>query len=232
MPIVLVVLLFGAVAAGVSFGWPALLNVLKEANRPAPTPVRVPVAQPPPATPQQSQTFTQTGFTVSQPLLGFWRAYGGVPIFGYPISDVLTERSASSADIEVQYFERARLEVHREAVGTSDYVRTGTIGLEAPRPGTPLSQLPDGLLGDQVVLGAANIPVPEKFFNFWANSGGKLIFGEPVTRVLSETVGGVPLAVQYFQNARLEYHPEAAGTPGEITLGLLGAEIYRQKYQK
>jgi hypothetical protein len=38
------------------------------------------------------------------------------------------------------------------------------------------------------------------------------------------------MVVQYFERARFEYHPEAAGTPGEITLGLLGAEIYRQRY--
>jgi hypothetical protein len=35
--------------------------------------------------------------------------------------------------------------------------------------------------------------------------------------------------VQHFQRARFEYHPEHAGTPYEVQLGLLGDEALRQK---
>jgi len=34
--------------------------------------------------------------------------------------------------------------------------------------------------------------------------------------------------VQYFQDARLEYHPELAGTDNEVQLGLIGRQ-YLQK---
>ena len=34
--------------------------------------------------------------------------------------------------------------------------------------------------------------------------------------------GGATLRVQYFQRARMEHHPELAGTPYEVQLGLLG----------
>jgi hypothetical protein len=228
VPLLLPLLLLVAAGAAVFFGWPALTGLVQEMNRPEPTPV--PVVQPPLATPEQARAFTETGFTVSQPLLGFWRANGGLPIFGYPISERLTETSANGDTIEVQYFERARLEMHPEAQGRADYVRTGPIGLEAPKTGTPLQQLPEGLVGQQVLFGETNLSVPDKFYKFWVNSGAKLIFGPPVTGVLTETVAGTPLVVQYFERARFEYHPEAAGTPGEITLGLLGAEVYRQKH--
>ena len=35
--------------------------------------------------------------------------------------------------------------------------------------------------------------------------------------------------MQYFQRARLEYHPEAAGTPNEVQLGLLGDQALRDR---
>ena len=227
-PFLLPVLLVVALGAALYYGWPAITALLQNTNRPQPTPV--PVVQPPLATPEQSRTFTETGFTVSQPLLGFWRANGGLPVFGYPISERLTEQTPTGESIEVQYFERVRLEMHPEAAGRSDFVRTGPLGREAAKPGTPLAQLPEGLAGAQVLFDETNLVVPQKFYDFWQNSGAKLIFGPPVTSVLSETVGGTPMVVQYFERARFEYHPEAAGTPGEITLGLLGAEIYRQRY--
>ncbi len=230
MSLVLPVLLVAIVGVALYFGWPALTSALQNINRPTPTQVPLQVTQPPLATPEQARAFPETGFTVSQPLLGFWRANGGLPIFGYPISDRVSETTQSGDPIEVQYFERSRLEIHPEASGRPDYVRTGPIGLEAPKAGTPMAQLPEGLAGAQVLFGETNFSVPEKFFNFWTNSGAKVIFGVPITGVLSETIGGVPLAVQYFERARFEYHPEAAGTPGDITLGLLGAEVYRQKH--
>ena len=36
--------------------------------------------------------------------------------------------------------------------------------------------------------------------------------------------------MQYFERNRLEYHPEAKGTPAEIQLGLLGKEFYQRTY--
>jgi hypothetical protein len=35
--------------------------------------------------------------------------------------------------------------------------------------------------------------------------------------------------VQYFQRARFEYHPEHAGTPYEVQLGLLGDQLLQQQ---
>jgi len=35
---------------------------------------------------------------------------------------------------------------------------------------------------------------------------------------------GKEYTVQYFERARFEFHPEAAGTPYEVQLGLLGAQ--------
>jgi len=35
--------------------------------------------------------------------------------------------------------------------------------------------------------------------------------------------------VQYFERARFEYHPENAGTPYVVLLGLLGTDEVRNK---
>jgi hypothetical protein len=36
--------------------------------------------------------------------------------------------------------------------------------------------------------------------------------------------------VQYFERNRFEHHPEFAGTPDEVQLGLLGSRLYSEKY--
>jgi hypothetical protein len=53
--------------------------------------------------------FAATGHSVQGDILQFWQAQGGLAIFGYPLSEELTEDGRT-----VQYFERARLEHHPE----------------------------------------------------------------------------------------------------------------------
>lgn len=55
----------------------------------------------------QEAHFPVTGQTVRGAFLAFWRANGGLPIFGYPLTGELTERGRT-----VQWFERARFELH------------------------------------------------------------------------------------------------------------------------
>jgi hypothetical protein len=58
------------------------------------------------------------------------------------------------------------------------------------------------------------------FLDFWRAKGQVLLFGYPVSEEFVEN-GRI---VQYFERARFEYHPELAGTPYEVQLGLLGVE--------
>jgi hypothetical protein len=63
--------------------------------------------------------------------------------------------------------------------------------------------------------------------NFYDTHGGLAQFGYPKTepfRELNPSDGKVYL-VQYFERGRLEYHPELAGTPYEVELGLLGNQL-------
>lgn len=58
------------------------------------------------------------------------------------------------------------------------------------------------------------------------------MFGYPISEELDEGNGdgsGRAYTVQYFQRARFEYHPELAGTPYEVQLGLLGDQALKEK---
>lgn len=59
------------------------------------------------------------------------------------------------------------------------------------------------------------------FLNFWRANGQLQIFGYPITEEFVEN-GRI---VQYFERARFEYHPEHAGTPSQVQLGLVGREM-------
>jgi len=62
------------------------------------------------------------------------------------------------------------------------------------------------------------------FRYFWESHGGLARFGYPLTEEFPTVSGedGKTYTVQYFERARLEYHPEYAGTPYDVLLGLLG----------
>jgi plastocyanin len=74
-----------------------------------------------------SQFFAATGHTLSGPFAAFWQAGGGLPTFGYPISEPFQENGADGVAHMVQYFERYRLEFHPE----TNSVELGRLGVQA-----------------------------------------------------------------------------------------------------
>lgn len=64
------------------------------------------------------------------------------------------------------------------------------------------------------------------FRAYWQKNGGLFQFGYPLTEEFKERnpADGKVYTVQYFERARFEYHPEFAGTPFEVELGLLGVQ--------
>ena len=69
--------------------------------------------------------FPQTGHTLSGKFRDFWQQHGGLPMFGFPISEPVNE-----AGIQVQYFERARLELHPDSGGSSMTVTITPLGTQ------------------------------------------------------------------------------------------------------
>jgi Zn-dependent protease len=168
--------------------------------------------------------FAQTGYFVGQPFLAYWKAHGGLALFGYPISDVLRETTSSGETYTAQYFERARFELH---TATSDRVILGRVGalLHSPEPG--VAPLADAHFFPQTGhnLGGA-------LRTFWEQHGGLAQFDYPISEARPETspADGRDYTVQYFERARLELHPEHAGTPFEVAVGQLGRQLYQAKY--
>ena len=99
-----------------------------------PTEVVQPTATLTPTPVDSDRYFPETGFTVPAVFMKFWSAKGGLPIFGYPISEARTERNISdNKDYMVQYFERNRFEYHPEFAGTPNDVLLGLLGVETAR---------------------------------------------------------------------------------------------------
>ena len=57
--------------------------------------------------------------------LAFWRARGGLPLFGYPLTGELAEAGRT-----VQYFERARFELHPESAA-AHLLQLGRVSAES-----------------------------------------------------------------------------------------------------
>jgi hypothetical protein len=64
------------------------------------------------------------------------------------------------------------------------------------------------------------------FLSYWKSHGGLMQFGFPITEAYMgpSPTNGKNYVQQYYQRARLEWHPEYKGTEFEVELGLLGAE--------
>ncbi|MEN9938954.1 MAG: hypothetical protein RLZZ387_5533 [Chloroflexota bacterium] len=76
-----------------------------------------------------SQYFPQSGHTLGGAFAEHWRRQGGLRFFGYPISEELTEIGADGVPRTVQYFERARFELHTAPDGSA-LVQLGLLGRE------------------------------------------------------------------------------------------------------
>jgi hypothetical protein len=61
----------------------------------------------------------------------WWSQQGGVPVFGFPLSEEIQEKNAADGKTyTVQYLERNRLEHHPEYKGTENEVLLGLLGVE------------------------------------------------------------------------------------------------------
>ena len=75
--------------------------------------------------------FPQTGHAIGAELQNYWQSNGGIPVFGYPLSEAFDEKSQTDGKTYlVQYFERNRLEYHPENKGTQFEVLFGLLGVQ------------------------------------------------------------------------------------------------------
>ncbi len=165
--------------------------------------------------------FAETGHHLSNRngFLSFWEANGRIEVLGYPITEEIVE-----GDRIVQYFERARLELHPEYAGTLWQIQLGRLVVEQ-LPWMWHAPVADPQLPGVVYIPETGHTLTGVFLNYWATRGGARIFGFPITEQLLEN--GRP--VQYFERVRMEYFAEYAGTSYEIMLTDLGRQLAWQR---
>ncbi|MGC8873059.1 MAG: beta-galactosidase [Chloroflexia bacterium] len=176
----------------------------------------------------RSRYFPETGHTVSGVFLDYWERYGGLYIFGYPITDEFMDVSTDGNAYLTQYFERAIFEYHPEYAGTRYQVLLRLLGVIVTQgrwfdPAPPPYYDTPGRLYFPYYGGHS---LSGRFLSYWQRHGGLPIFGYPISEPFYEVspTDGQTYLVQYFERNRFEYHPELAGTPYEVLLGLLGSE--------
>jgi hypothetical protein len=72
--------------------------------------------------------FAETGHALGGAFLTFWEQNGGLDVFGLPISEEFDEVLPDGKAYRVQYFERARLELHLEVADPLYQVQAGLLG--------------------------------------------------------------------------------------------------------
>jgi len=171
----------------------------------------------PAATP--CRDFPETGHSVCHGFLAFWDEFGGLPLFGYPLTDEMTVNGTV-----VQYFERARFEWHPGAAPDRHDVLLGLLGTEqaASRQGQspfqPATPEPSARYFPETAHNLSGA-----FRTYWETDGGLALFGFPI----SEPYVDHGMTIQYFERARFESHPGKAPERADVLLGLIGAEQLR-----
>ncbi len=123
-----------------------------------------------------------------------------------PVADFAAPMSSQEAQVRVSVAQRADTQ-RRDAIAH-------TLGA------TSAASLP---LVQNLFFSETNHHLSDRagFLNYWRENGDVLLFGYPISEEIVEN-GRV---VQYFERARLEYHPENLGKDGQIQLSLLGREL-------
>jgi hypothetical protein len=172
-----------------------------------------------------------TGFDVDPDFVDYYEQSGGLPVFGYAVSEPGEEDGRL-----VQYFERQRFELHSEHAGSPYVVLLGHLGVQdAERRGLmnhEAFQPRGGGNGEGDFFPETGHNLSGIFQDYWHNHGlnfgdqgvsfreSLALFGFPISEEFVDPDTG--LVTQYFERARFEHHPEHAGTEYEVLLGHLG----------
>jgi hypothetical protein len=163
--------------------------------------------------------FPATHHNLADPFLAFWLRYGGVDAFGYPQTESFIEDAYL-----VQYTDHALLERVDGRVVPAPLGRRLTAGRRFSRVA------PFASTATRLYFARTGHSLSGGFLTYWKNHNGPVVLGAPISEVVAEGNGdgsGRRYPLQWFENGRLEYHPEAAHTRYAFELGLLGLQALR-----
>lgn len=207
-------------------GGPAVACTVASPTAPAPLPATGVEGSP--------VLFPETGYSLEGDFLSYWRAQGGLPVFGYPID------SAREVDGRVvQWLERSRFELH--AQNAAPYtVQLGRLGVEAlERQGRNWTSFDKADASAPHYFSQTGHAIAHPaFWRYWSGHGlefdGKrgsstaeslALFGYPISEPAMERgADGSMVLTQWFERARFEYHP-ANPVASQVLLGRIGAEV-------
>jgi hypothetical protein len=184
--------------------------------------------------------FEQTGHTLRGALRGFWEQNGGLPVFGYPISEEFQETTPDGV-FTVQYFERNRLEAHPEKPAPYNVLLGRLSDTLLQRQGRNWFTFPKGKPAPNCEFFAeTGHSLCEPFLGFWKANGLRdpnlpvagralALFGMPLSEpAMEQNSSGQTVLTQWFERARFELHPDKPA-PHQVLLGLLGNESARSR---
>jgi hypothetical protein len=161
--------------------------------------------------------FEETGHWVKGEFLTYFHKYGGLAVFGYPITEEFVDQGLS-----VQYFQKARMEWHPE--NPIPYkIQLGLLGEELKYRQPSVSE-PTPRSRRKVYFPETGHTVAYAFLDFFNENGGIDIFGYPITEMHFED-GQI---VQYFQRLKLQWQP--TDSTNAVVIGNLG-EVYVNMYR-
>ena len=182
--------------------------------------------------------FSETGFCIDGRIREFWEQNGGLPVFGLPVTPQQQD-TIEGKTLQVQWFERNRLELHPENARPYD-VLLGRLGADrlAQQSRDPFTFSKSGAQTGCRFFPETGHNVCGDILKAWHANGlefdakkGKsegenlALFGLPLSDAAIETLSdGKQYTVQWFERARFELHPENAA-PYNVLLGLLGNEV-------
>jgi hypothetical protein len=182
-------------------------------------PAPKPQPTPPPGASCTGRLFPETGKCVNEPFLSYWNAHGQLPINGYPISDAFIQTLEDGKSYTVQYFERARMELHPENQPPYN-VLLGQFGRRIHPADPPAAAKPGARFFTETGHNLSG-----SFLAYWTANGGLQQFGYPISEEFTQTLeDGKSYTVQYFERARFEHHPENQ-PPYDVLLGQFGRRI-------
>jgi len=152
---------------------------------------------------EQREYFSETGHWVLGDFLSAYRSVADPALlYGLPITDEFV--SAVAGGRRVQYFEHVRFELRPENPPELRVVKSelGQTLYDQEQPGAVIP-LPQGDTGCRYYQ-ETGFQVCYAFLDFFDSYGGIDQFGYPVSELEQHDT----FAVQYFQFARLEWHPE------------------------
>jgi hypothetical protein len=163
----------------------------------------------------------QTKHNMPDAIAKYWKDRGGVPMFGYPLSEVFVRKANGETHV-YQYFERVLFEYLPDSKG----VTLAPLGSWFGEVNGPYDTVdPFDSTSKKRYVTSTQHSISGGILQWYASNGDSDMFGAPISEEMPyTTLDGRNVTAQLFERGRIEMD-----TSGTVTLGRLGAEWLSQR---